>query len=177
MEASHEPEDASPVVEQDVDAQAYLLEGGLNLDPDGDGFWSAHYGFYFEPSKSARCDIFIFSGDEPGVRCSIVPGNESKVGYALPAGTQCDYSTSNPFDGYTLALGSKGLDPARSGFSGCQAMTEPNYFTAETKILGEGQRITVEPFGCIVNGGAVDCYYTDDSGSITFGLGTAVHAG
>lgn len=173
-----EPEESeSPVVDEVVDAETYLLEGALNEDPDGDGFWSAHYGFYFEPSKSARCDIYIFSGDDPEASCSIVPGNESKVTYDLPAGTQCDFSTSNPFDGYTLAVGSKGLGDQRAGWSGCQDMTAADYFSTETKTLGESQSITVEPFGCVVNGGAVSCYFTDDSGSITFGLETAAYAG
>jgi len=171
-------DDESPAVDGPVDPQSYLLEGALNEDPDGDGFWSAHYGFYFEPSKSARCDIHIFSGDDPEMSCSIVPGNESKVTYDLPVGAQCDDTTAGPFDGYTLALGSKGLSPARAGFIYCQESADgPAPFAAETKTLGEGQSITVEPFGCVVTGETVGCSFTDDSGSITFGLHSAAHAG
>ncbi len=172
-------ESDSPVVQTKVNAEDYLLEGGLNDDSDGDGFWSAHYGFYFEPTKSARCDIYIFSGDDPVVSCEILPGNESKVTYELPADAQCDYSTANPHDGYTMALGSKGLYPQVAGFSGCQDMgsVEPA-IAAATKMLGEGQQLTTPPFECVVNGAAVGCDYVNGTdGSFIFGLFTAVHAG
>lgn len=163
---------AAPIVADD-----YLLEGGLNADPDGDGFWSAHYGFYFEPSQSARCDIFIFSGDAPVTSCSIIPGKESSANYPLPAGAQCDYSTSNPFDGYSLALGAKGLDPAASGFSGCQDPAAASYFAAETTVLPNGGELTVEPFHCAIAADIATCAYTDGLASISFGLSAVTFTG
>ena len=96
--------------------------------------------------------------------------------YPLPTGTQCDYTSSNPFDGYTISLGSKGLYPAASGFSGCQGYGQ-TAFAAELKVLPDGGELLVEPFRCTVTDGIVDCAYTDGLAEIRFGLSTATFSG
>ena len=165
---------AEPVV---ITPDDYLLEGGIDEDPDGDGFWSAHYGFWVDESHSVRCDIVIFSGDDPVTFCSVVPGNEAKIEYPLPAGAQCDYTTANPFDGYTMAVGSKGLYPASAGFSGCQDAAGGEDFAAQTKLLPDGAELTVEPFHCSVADKVAECERTDGQGSFAFGLATATSVG
>ncbi len=184
-EASEEPTDEGTgggdgdggVAQQVVDPNTYLIAGGLNSDPDGDGFWSAHYAFFNDDTHAIRCDIWIFSGDGPYAGCGVTPGNEGLVTYDLPADAQCDLSTSNPHDGYSIALGAKGADTA-AAFSGClETRDYQPEDMAVIKVLGEGQQITVDPFGCVTNGHATSCYYLDDSAQFTFGLFVAAHAG
>ena len=174
-----EPEE-TVVVSDEVNAEDYLLEGGVGV-LDEDGYWFAHYGFFVDDTESVRCDIWVFSGDDPGVECSVTPGHESEVTYDVPTGPDydCDLSTSNPKDGYSLALGSKGLpDPFLAGWSGCPETRLLNPGVAEaTRVLGEGQQITVPPFSCVVNGHAAGCGYLDGSASIIFSLFTEAHAG
>ncbi len=166
------PAEAGP-----ADPNDYLIAGGLNSDPDGDGFWSARYAFFTDDSHSVRCDIWIFSGDSPAVLCGITPGNENLVTYALPADAQCDLSTSNPYDGYSLSVGGKSLD-GFAGWSGCAETRDYNpEDNAITKVLPEGQTLTMPPFTCVVGGKAASCDFTDGSGGVTLGLYTAAHYG
>ena len=170
----------SALVSGEVNAEDYLLEGGVGV-LDEDGYWFAHYGFFVDDTESVRCDLWVFSGDDPGVTCAVTPGHESEVTYVLPTGPEieCDLSTSNVADGYSLALGAKSLpDPFLAGWVGCPAtrLLGPGLADA-TKVLGEGKQITVPPFSCVVNGHAAGCGYLDGSASIIFGLSTAAHAG
>lgn len=179
-ESEDTPTPAAPAASGEVDAETYLLQGKVGV-LDADGVWFAHYGFYVDDTKAVRCDIWVFSGDDPGVLCAVTPGHESEVTYDLPTGPdiECDLSTSNPADGYSLALGAKSLpDPFLSGWSGCPETRplDPG-IAAATKVLGEGQQITVPPFSCVVNGHAAGCGYLDGSASIIMSLYTAVHAG
>jgi hypothetical protein len=172
--------EVTPTTEADsgpANPDDYLIAGGLNEDPDGDGFWSARYAFFTDDSHAVRCDIWIFSGDSPAVLCGITPGNESLVTYELPAGAQCDLSTSNPYDGYSLSVGGKSLD-GFAGWSGCPETRDYNpEDNAITKVLPEGQVLTTPPFTCVVGGKAASCDFTDGSGGITLGLYTAAHYG
>lgn len=170
-------EKAEALDEGPANPDDYLIAGGLNEDPDGDGFWSAHYAFFTDDSHAVRCDIWIFSGDAPGALCGITPGNESLVTYELPADAQCDLSTSNPYDGYSLSVGGQGLDDF-AGWSGCDETRGYNpEDNAITKVLPEGQLLTMPPFSCIVGGKAASCDFIDGSGGITLGLYTAASYG
>lgn len=163
-----------PVAEGPVTADDYLIAGGLNEDPDGDGFWSAHYAFTTDATGAVRCDLWIFSGDDPSVLCAITPSHRSEVTYALPSGTQCDLSTANPYDGYSLSVGGKALD-GFAGWSGCAEQLD--YGTETVKVLGEEQTLTVPPFVCVVGGKAASCDFQDGSGGVTLGTYTAAHYG
>ena len=170
-------ETAPPVEKGPANPVDYLIAGGLNEDPDGDGFWSAHYAFFTDDSHAVRCDIWIFSGDAPGALCGITPGNEGLVTYELPAGAQCDLSTSNPYDGYSLSVGGKSLDDF-AGWSGCAEQRDYNpEDNAITKVLPEGQVLTLPPFTCVVGGEAASCDFTNGDGGITLGLYTAASYG
>lgn len=162
------------VVPVDVDPADYLIEGNPGVDTDGDGFWSAHYAFFTDEQRTTRCDIRLFSASSPVASCSITPGNEALVTYALPAGAQCDLSTSNPFDGYTLALGALPLGDDWAGFSGCAVGADSDpALNAVTRELPDGAVLTVDPFRCSVVGGTAECAYLEASASIRLGLDVA----
>ena len=170
-------ETAAPVVKGTASPDDYLVAGGLNSDPDGDGFWSAHYAFFADDSDSVRCDIWIFSGDSPGALCAITPGNESLVTYDLPSDAQCDLSTSNPYDGYSLSVGGKSLDDF-AGWSGCpETRAYSPEGTATPKVLPEAQVLTLPPFSCVVGGKAASCDFLNGDGGITLGLYVAASYG
>ncbi len=170
-------DDNDPTTKTAANPDDYLIAGGLNVDTDGDGFWSAHYAFFTDDSHSVRCDIWIFSGDSPGALCGITPGNEGLVTYDLPSGAQCDLSTSNPYDGYSLSVGGKSLDDF-AGWSGCAEQRDYNpEDNAITKVLPEGQTLTMPPFVCVVGGKAASCDFSNGDGGITLGLYVAASYG
>ena len=168
-------EEPAPKTEENPDD--YLIAGALNVDTDGDGFWSAHYAFFTDDSHSVRCDVWIFSGDSPGALCGITPGNESLVTYERPGDAQCDLSTSNPYDGYSLSVGCKSLDDF-AGWSGCaESRDYAPEDMAVIKVLPEQQTLTLPPFVCVVGGKAASCDFSNGDGGITLGLYVAVSYG
>lgn len=160
----------------DVDPDDFLIEGRLGSDPDGDGFWSAHYAFFTDDERTVRCDLRIFSGDAPVTSCAITPGNEQSITYPLPADANCDPSGPNPFDGLSLALGAKGLEPSPAGFSGCLlgADSDPD-LNRVTRVLPEGARLAVDPFSCEVTDGVAECRFVAGPGVIRLGLSEATY--
>jgi hypothetical protein len=147
-EVENEPTDANP--------DDFLIRGGIDV-LDSDGMWMAQYAFFADDSKQVRCDIFLFSGDAPVASCGAQLGSEGAVTYALPADASCDYSGSNPFDGYTVALNNKGLYPKVAGYSGCNDPANAPYKNELVQVLPDNATLTVDPFVCSVSAATVAC--------------------
>lgn len=165
---------------EDVDPAAFLLEGTPGVF-DSSGFWKGHYGFFTDASKRVRCDIWIFSGDSGGVTCGTMPGSLDLVTYALPA-VNCDGSTSNPFDGYSVGINFKVFDTGSAGFEGCQftANIDPALVNS-TKVLLDNQTLHVTTdayqYTCTVGSGVARCAEAGSGASIEYGLGVAEFEG
>jgi hypothetical protein len=91
-----------------INPAQYLIEGTPNV-PDANGDWYGEWAFYTDASKSVWCRFTIFSGDNPGATCAIVPADRGQVTCPLPAGTSVGCATTNT-DGYTLAMGGSADD-------------------------------------------------------------------
>ena len=160
-----------------VSAADFLLDGTPGVF-DADGFWKGHYGFYTDDSKAVRCDLWVFSGDSGGVTCSVTPGNEGKVAYAVPA-ADCQASDGNNVDGYSVGINFKVFAEGFAGFSGCGAGASD--FAGTTKVLHDNQTLAVshdnEQFVCTVAAGVATCADAGSGASIRFGLAVAEFAG
>lgn len=162
------PPEPTNVVPED-----YLIAGGVD-ELDENGMWSARYGFYLDDSKTTLCDLYIFSGDDPSLFCTIAPGEEDVITYDLPA-ANCDASQSNFSDGYSAGINGKSLE-GNAGFTGCQEYNQPEpEVDPLRKVLPPHSVLLVEPFVCEVTEDAVAlCNYTDGSASLEWGATSAV---
>lgn len=160
-----------------VDPAGFLLDGTPGVF-DADGFWKGHYGFYTDDTKTVRCDLWVFSGDSGAATCSVTPGNEGLVTYALPA-ADCQASDGNNTDGYSVGINFKVFAAGYAGFTGCGAGASD--FASTTKVLQSNQILVVshdnEQFTCTVAEGAANCLEGGTGASIRFGLGVAQFAG
>jgi len=160
-----------------VDPADFLLDGTPGV-LDADGFWKGHYGFYTDDTKTVRCDVWVFSGDSGGATCSVTPGNEGLVTYAVPA-ADCQASDGNNFDGYSVGINFKVFAEGFAGFSGCGAGASD--FASTTKVLHDNQTLVVshdpEQFTCTVAAGVASCAEASTGASIRFGLAVAEFAG
>jgi len=156
-----------------IDPEEYLIDGGVDL-VDEDGMWMARYGFYLDDSKTTLCDMYIFSGDDPDLFCTITPGSEDVVTYDLPP-ADCDASQSNFADGYSAGINGKSLE-GKAGFTGCQEYNQPEpEIDPLRKVLPPYSILLVEPFACEVTVDAVAlCNYTDGTASVEWGATRAV---
>lgn len=155
-----------------IDPEDYLVAGGVDL-VDEEGMWSARYGFYLDDSKTTMCDMWIFSGDDPSLFCTIAPGEEAVVSYDLPD-PNCDASQSNFADGYSAGINGKSLE-GKAGFTGCQEYNQPEPEVDPLRtVLPPYSILLVEPFVCEVTVDAVAlCNYTDGSASLEWGATVA----
>jgi hypothetical protein len=169
---------------EDVDPAAFLLTGTPGVF-DADGFWSGHYGFFADASKSVRCDIYIFSGDSGGLTCAITLGNEGLRSYTVPpeVATDCDPSASNASDGYSVGINFKVFETGSAGFTGCRQwlqQADPTILAA-TKVLADNQTLIVESanesFVCAVAAGVADCSEASSGARVRFGTGVATFEG
>lgn len=166
---------ASPAAEI-ISPDDFLVDGTPGV-AGSDGTWKGHYAFYTDASKAVRCDLVIFSGDSGGVTCSVTPGNESKVTYALPQ-TDCQPDDGNPVDGYSIGINYKVFPNGNTGWTGCATGTSD--FAGSTKVLPDGQELLIESaaekYTCSVADGIATC--ADAQGaSIRFGLSVAEFQG
>ena len=155
-----------------IDPEEYLINGGVDL-VDADGMWMARYGFYLDDSKTTFCDMYIFSGDEPDLFCTVAPGEQDVISYDLPP-ADCDASQSNFADGYSAGINGKSL-MGTAGFTGCQEYNQPEpEVDPKRKVLPPYSILLVEPFACEVTVDAVAlCNYTDGTASIEWGATVA----
>jgi hypothetical protein len=124
------------------------------------------------------CQFVIFSADNPGANCSIVPAARSHATYPLPPGSSAG-CVSSDWDGYTLGLGASvdDLIPKDAGWDQCYVhgvgvVTNP----AKTKVLPDGATLAVSPFSCTVHAGVATCSESVAGlapASFTLGLHTA----
>jgi hypothetical protein len=175
--ATEEPHSEEPIVDaagpELRDANDFLVSGALNEDPDGDGVWEARYAFYADAQHAIRCDIWIFSGDDPALECAVAPEARDLVTYSLPNPVPgCDMSADSPTDGYSLYLSNQGFG-SKAFWAGCAEYLDYSGDEVPVKVLQNNQTILVEPFTCLVNHEVAECTYTDGSGTIWLGLGTA----
>ena len=160
-----------------MNAADYLVDGTPH-HPDANGDWFGEWAFYTDATKSVWCQITIFSSDGPGANCSIVPAARSQVTYPLPAGSSAGCATSD-WDGYTLGLAASvdDLIPKDAGWDQCYkngvaVVTNP----PSTKVLPDGDTLTVSAFSCTVHSGVATCSLANPGtapATITLGLHTA----
>jgi hypothetical protein len=144
------PKAAAPVAAAAAD---YLLDG-TPYQPDSDGEWDGHYGFWTDASHAVACDIFIFSGDSGGVSCEIRAAFTAQRSYALPAGvtTTCSDTASGGFDtdGSALDINYKIFATATTnpnvGWAGCLSGQDTS-FDAARKVLPPNSILTVTQQG------------------------------
>jgi hypothetical protein len=174
------PVTTKPVVVPAVTTADYLVDGTPNV-PDANGEWFGEWAFFTDSTKTVWCQFTVFSGDNPGATCSIVPADRSQVTYPKPAGSSADCSTSN-WDGYTLALGGSADDlipNADAGWDQCiSGDAEIAGYMAKSKVLPNGAKIAFAPISCTTSNGVGTCTETDPANptssiSITLGLHTA----
>ncbi len=161
-----------------INPAQYLIEGTPNV-PDANGEWYGEWAFYTDASKSVWCQFTIFSGDNPGAACSILPAARAQATYSLPPGRSVGCATSD-WDGYTLAMGGSAddLQPnADAGWDQCFSQDSPTAADlAKSPVLPNGATLTEAPFTCTVQAGVATCAMTDagnPSVTITLGLHTA----
>jgi hypothetical protein len=172
-----------PAARQKVNAADYLISG-TPFVPDEDGLWSGHYAFFTDETKTVRCDIYIFSGDSGGAICATTAGNQGLVTYPLPA-AQCDPSTSNPFDGYSVGINFKVFDTGNAGYTGCGVgdffATAPGNELPLPLVLHDDQILVVDAppyqYTCAVSAGVAACTDSYSGASITYGLTQAGFVG
>jgi hypothetical protein len=166
------PTETVPPESSQIDPEGYLIAGGVDL-VDEDGMWTARYGFYLDDSKTTMCDMWIFSGDDPDLFCTIAPKAENVISYDLPP-ANCDASQSNFADGYSAGINAKSLG-GKAGFTGCQEYNQPEpEVDPLRKVLPPYSILLVEPFMCEVTVDAVAlCGYTDGSANIEWGATVA----
>ena len=159
-------------------AAQYLIEGTPNV-PDANGDWYGEWAFYTDATKSVWCQFTIFSGDNPGSTCSILPAARAQVTYPLPAGRSVGCATTN-WDGYTLAMAGSAddLQPnADAGWDQCFSQNPPTAADlAKTPVLPNGATLAVAPFSCTAQAGVGSCgltYSGQPTITITLGLHTA----
>jgi hypothetical protein len=147
--------------------------------PDANGEWYGEWAFYTDATKSVWCQFTIFSADNPGATCSIVPAARAKVTYPLPAGSSAG-CVSSDWDGYTLAMGGSAddLQPnADAGWDQCFTDDPPTAADlAKTLVLPDGATLAVAPFSCTVTSGVATCGETNPGSAtvtLTLGLHTA----
>jgi predicted small lipoprotein YifL len=171
------PSSASPTSSPPVNPANYLVEGTPDV-PDSNGEWYGEWAFYTDASKSVWCQFTVFSGDNPGANCSIVPADRSRVTYPLPAGSSAGCATSN-WDGYTLGLGASvdDLMPQDAGWDQCFGNDPASAADlAKTLVLPSGATLAVAPFSCTVSAGVATCSESVTGGAaatVTLGLHTA----
>jgi hypothetical protein len=166
---------AAPVT---VNPATYLIEGTPNV-PDANGEWYGQWAFFTDSTKTVWCQFVIFSADNPGASCSIVPADHSQATYPRPAGSSSDCST-NPWDGYTLGEGAAADDlipNADAGWDQCIGLDPDTAVElAKTLVLPEGATLTVSGFSCTTKGGVGTCTESAPglpSAWISLGLHTA----
>jgi hypothetical protein len=172
------PTATAPVAPATVNPATYLIEGTPNV-PDANGEWYGQWAFFTDSTKTVWCQFVIFSADNPGASCSIVPADHALATYPRPAGSSADCST-NPWDGYTLAEGASADDlipNADAGWDQCIAL-DPDTAAeiAKTLVLPEGATLTVAPFSCTTKAGVGTCTASapgEPSTWISLGLHTA----
>jgi predicted small lipoprotein YifL len=166
------PTETVPPESSPIDPDDYLIDGGVDMI-DENGMWSARYGFYLDDSKTTQCDFTLFSGDDPGLFCTVAPGETGVVSYELPE-ANCDASQSNFADGYSAGINGKSLEGA-AGFTGCQEYNQSEPLVdAKRKVLPPYSILLVEPFMCEVTVDAVAlCGYTDGSANLEWGATVA----
>jgi hypothetical protein len=173
----------TPVVPVQADIATYLLQG-TPYQPDANGEWAGHYGFWTDSSHAVACDIYIYSGDSGGVSCGINPGHEAQRTYAIPAGASnnCDVSSSVASDGTAIAIsykefGSDANPNANVGFSGCISDVDTS-LDAKRLVLPPNNILTVtqqgfETYTCTVTAGVASCSDSKPGSSFVFGLSVA----
>jgi hypothetical protein len=163
-----------PIVPPTITPANYLVDGTPNV-PDADGEWFGQWAFFTDATKSVWCQFIIFSGDNPGATCSIVPSARAQATYPKPSGISAGCATSNT-DGYTLAMGGNADDlqpTADAGWDECIA-GDPDIaaLIAKTQVLPDGATLAVAPFSCTVKAGVGTCGETLPSEpTITISLG------
>jgi hypothetical protein len=172
------PVTTKPIVVPAVTTADYLVDGTPNV-PDANGEWFGEWAFFTDSTKTVWCEFTVFSGDNPGATCSIVPADESQATYSMPAGSSADCSTSD-WDGYTLALGGSAddlLPNADAGWDQCIAGdAQTAGYMAKSKVLPSGATIAFAPISCTTSNGVGMCTEStagDPPISITLGLHTA----
>jgi hypothetical protein len=172
------PITTKPIVVPAVVTSDYLVDGTPNV-PDADGEWFGEWAFFTDSTKTVWCQFTVFSGDNPGATCSIVPADHALATYPKPAGSSPDCSTNN-WDGYTLALGGSADDlvpNADAGWDQCiSGDAQIAGYMAKSKVLPSGATISFAPISCTTSNGVGTC--TESSPgyapiSITLGLHTA----
>jgi hypothetical protein len=151
-----------PIVPPTITPANYLVDGTPNV-PDANGEWFGQWAFFTDATKSVWCQFIIFSGDNPGATCSIVPSARALATYPKPAGTSPGCATTNT-DGYTLAMGGSADDldpPGSAGWDQCIA-GDPDTaaLIAKTLVLPDGATLAVAPFSCTVKSGVGTCSET-----------------
>jgi hypothetical protein len=160
-----------------VNSADYLIDGTPNV-PDSSGEWFGEWAFFTDSTKTVWCEFAVFSADNPGASCSIVPSAESQATYPRPAGSSTDCSTSD-WDGYTLALGAgaEDLPNADAGWDQCINLDPDTAgYQAKSKVLPNGATIAFAPISCTTSNGIGTCVETNPGSpsiSITLGLHTA----
>jgi hypothetical protein len=161
----------------EIVAKDYLIEGTPHV-PDANGEWFGQWAFYTDATKSVWCQFIIFSADNPGATCSIVPAARSKASYPLPPGSSVGCKTSD-WDGYTLALAASAEDliPKDAGWDQCFSQgSQTAADLAKTKVLPDGATLGVAPFSCTVHGGVATCAIAipgQQAATLTLGLHVA----
>jgi len=172
------PKAASPVAASAAD---YLL-AGTPYQPDSNGEWDGHYGFWTDASHAVACDIYIFSGDSGGVSCEVRAAFASQRSYSLPAGvtTTCSATASGGFDtdGSALDINYKIFNTANAnpnvGWAGCVSNQDTS-FDAARKVLPANSILTVtqqdfETYTCQVTASVAACSDSTPGSSFHFGL-------
>jgi hypothetical protein len=168
----------APAAPSAVNSATYLIGGTPNV-PDSNGEWYGQWAFFTDSTKTVWCQFVIFSADNPGASCSIVPADHAQATYPLPAGSSADCST-NPWDGYTLAEGASADDlipNADAGWDQCIGLDPQTAAEiAKTLVLPDGATLAVAPFSCTTKAGVGTCTESNPGEapiSITLGLHTA----
>jgi hypothetical protein len=172
------PVTTKPIVVPPINTADYLIDGTPNV-PDSTGEWFGEWGFFTDSTKTVWCEFTVFSADNPGATCSIVPSAKSQATYPRPAGSSADCSTSD-WDGYTIALGGSADDlmsSADAGWDQCMDLDPDTAgYQAKSKVLPNGATIGFAPISCTTSNGVGTCVETNPgnpSVSITLGLHTA----
>lgn len=148
----------TPTAPPVINPADYLVDGNPH-HPDANDEWFGEYAFWTDATKSVICEETIFSGDNPGTSCTVVPSARAQVTYPLPPGSSPNCAKSD-WDGYTIGLGASvdDLIPKDAGFDQCW---DPSYYTpailAKTKVLPDGATLAVAPFKCTVKASVASC--------------------
>ena len=168
------PAVTKPIAPPTITPANYLVDGTPNV-PDANGEWYGQWAFFTDTTKSVWCQFIIFSADNPGASCSIVPSARAQATYPKPAGTSPSCATTDT-DGYTLAMGGSADDldpPGSAGWDQCIA-GDPDTaaLIAKTQVLPDGATLAIAPFSCTVKSGVGTCSETLQSApALTISLG------